>query len=126
LPIWALCIVAAWRRLLPGLFKSRAARILALFVWAALSFYAFDMPNIVTPDMLPTRFADFSFWPARFKALFESFCAAWFMRGSFSALLWTVELIFPVTGFSVLAAAVFGAAGYFHCNASNVSEKNFK
>lgn len=112
LPLWGMLLWGGWRclRALPWV---RRRRGLCAVIGAVLPiFFArlLAMPNIVTPEMLPTYWSDFSFWPKRVSFLLNELCAAWFVRGSMSGLLIHLEFVVPVLAYGILCAAAFWAA----------------
>jgi hypothetical protein len=110
LPLWLMLMLAARRyllRLLPG---GRPVRAAAMIGIAVLGFWLLRIPNPLTPEMLPTYWSDFSFWPRRFEALLEYAASAWLLRGTVSGLLLTLDIVLPVVGCVLLACTAFWAA----------------
>lgn len=71
-PPWGMAMYAAMV-LFRHIFNKKSLRAAGLVVTAPLCAKALGVPNLITPDMLPTRWSEFNFWQQRFEQLEEAF-----------------------------------------------------
>lgn len=118
LPPWGLCMAAAWHCLRTLFPRSLPLR---LTCWAGAGYLlgrGLRVPSLLTPDMLPTRWSDFSFWRLHLEQAAGQAALLWELPGSLTEyLLLTGGLLPPLvwSGASLvswlLAVRLLRAAG---------------
>jgi hypothetical protein len=110
LPLWLLFVLAVRRYLTPRLPGGMLTRAAVMILSIVLGAWLLRVPSPITPNMLPSYWSDFSYWPERFQALVDHASASWLLHGTMSGLLLGIEVVIPVIAGSLGGVVTFVAA----------------